>query len=159
MTIDGRQAHIDCDCGYSGAIRIQDTIGRCIGCDQLYKISEERVMPVSEMPQFDSFEEMQKFLDSATTGVTAGEKVKVPKKRAPKRKPVAKDTGTSLTKASVDTSMVQRSFHFYLRTGDSFDQVLKDGREEVKYSGSFALIFCHNHKFAEQCTSACRGMN
>jgi hypothetical protein len=118
-------------------------------------------MPVSELPEFSSFADMQKFLDSATTGKSAGEKVVVPKKRAPKkRKPVAKDPAASLTKVNqIDTSMIHKSIHLYVRRGDTFDQVLKDGRDEVKYAAGSMLIFCHNHNFSDPCTPLCRGMN
>lgn len=136
--------------------------GRCFGCDQIYEVKEGEPVAVSEIPTFDNFEDMQKFLDAAQAGKSKGDKVVIPGKKArSKRKPVQKDTATALTKANsvADTSLIHKSIHLYTRKGDSFDQVLRDGREEIKYAANSMLIFCHNHEFSQPCSELCRGMN
>lgn len=154
------QTHLKCECGYQGAVRVlDDKLARCIGCDQLYSVDQKgTVMAMTEIPKFQSYEEMQKFLDKAITGKSKGDPVKRTK-RSRKQKPVQSDPAKNLVEQTSNPESIFKTIHFYIRPGDTFDQVLKDGREEVKYSNNNVLVYCHEHNFDQPCLSSCRGMN
>jgi len=154
---------IDCECGFSGSIREQETplgiIGRCFGCGTLYEYNtnNERVEVMTEPPKFKDLEDMQKFLAKATAGK---DNTKTPTGSKPKRKrhkPAEKDSSNKLLDEKPDIP-TYKTIHFYLRPGDSWDQLLKDGREEVGYSGPGTLVFCHQHFHSEDCSDSCRRM-
>jgi hypothetical protein len=155
--------HLDCECGFVGSIREQETplgtIGRCFGCDRLYKKGTGELM--AGIPEFKSFDDMQKFLDKATTGkaptgTKPNSKPNSKSKRSRnKRKPAEKDSSTEIEHKE-PAGPVYKTIHFYLRPGDSWPEVLKDGREEI--AGPTTLVFCHNHLHGEACVDTCRSM-
>jgi hypothetical protein len=150
---------IDCECGFSGSIREQETplgtIARCFGCDRLYKKGTGEVM--AGIPDFKSYEDMNKFLEKANAGkASTGTKSKTNSKRSRnKRKPAEKDQSTSI-EHETPSGPIFKTIHFYLRPGDSWPEVLKDGREEVV--GPSTLVFCHNHLHGAPCVDSCRSM-
>ena len=152
---------VNCSCGFSGTLRpiivLDKQLARCYGCDRLYEYLNERVEVAKpkEIPNFASFDDAIKFYEKtkgATTKSTTG------KKRASRtRKPAEKDSSKTLQETP-NAVPVYKTIHFYLRPGDSWDQLLKDGREEVNYAGPGTLVFCHEHFHDAECNPSCRGM-
>lgn len=112
------------------------------------------------IPEFKDLESMQKFLAKAKAGKTkdspTGEAKPKPK-RKPRHKPAEKDVSGELIEEAPKVP-IYKSIHFYLRTGDSWEQLLKDGREETQYQGPGTLVFCHEHFHGEPCIDSCRMM-
>jgi hypothetical protein len=144
---------IKCECGFQGTLREENGFGKCFGCDRLYQKVNGKVQVMStKIPDFKSWEDMQKYLDKVPKGGKAA-----PKKRVRKKKAVEVDTSSNLQEEAPKVP-VYKTIHFYVRPGDSFEQVLKDGREEGNFAGPGTLVFVHNHLHAEVCTDSCRGI-
>lgn len=150
---------VNCSCGFLGTLRpIKSSLGtvaKCYGCDKLYEEKDGEVMEVSEIPQFASWEEMNKFLESVPKGskATTGKK----RSQAKKKSTVKPDPAKKLVTAqSVEQVEVYQTIHFYLRKSDEFVNVLKDAREEKKIRHETILVFAHNHSISDPCSNLCR---
>jgi hypothetical protein len=138
-------------------LKVEDGIAKCFGCDRLYVEQDGKVQPMSnEIPVFKSVDEMMKFAAKAKGGKVNPQSPN--KKTSRKRKPAEADASKKLLQETPQAP-VYKTLHFYVRPGDSWEQVLKDCREEVSYAGPGTLIFAHNHLHGAPCTDACRGMN
>jgi hypothetical protein len=151
---------VKCECGFQGALYFQDGVAKCFGCDRLYQEADGKVQPVSnEIPTFKNVDEMMKFAAKSKGGkVTSSNSQSQKPKRTRKRKPAEKDVSSKLAKSTHDVP-IYKTIHFYIRPGDSWEQILKDGREEVGYAGSGTLVFVHNHLHNTECNDSCREMS
>lgn len=134
-----------------------DAAGRCPDCvglpDQPEKPKAKTVETPTEMPKFDSYEEMQEWVENQkgspkkalTLGKSSG------KKKAPADKDAASDLATVETK-----SLVWQTVHIYTRKGDSWSQVSKDAKKEGEYRAENVLVFGHDHEYGQNCTNNCR---
>lgn len=160
--------HVTCSCGFVGSVRpiqfLDKIIGICYGCDQLYEcqntdITEREAVPMKEMPVFKSIEEAMEFAAKIPTGAKSKSPTGSSKpKRTRKSKPAEKDVSTKLEHETPSVP-VYKTIHFYMRPGDSWDQLLKDGREETNYAGAGTLVFVHQHLHSAECNDSCRGMS
>jgi hypothetical protein len=171
-------AHIDCACGFSGSIRFYEApvgvVGRCFGCDTVYirgmqedgtetiKLAPghtEKVKPMAGIPEFKDFKDMKKFLDKATAGQVPDATGNLKKPRSKKRKPAEKDPSNNLIETKPEVPIF-KTIHYYLRPGDSWPELLKDGRQEVEMGvGGGVIVFCHQHLHGADCVDTCRSMN
>lgn len=153
---------IECPCGFAGSIREQQTplgvFARCFGCDTLY---DQKGNAVTGIPEFKNFADMQKYLDKMNEGKSkpssstpsTGKK----KPRSRKKIPAEADTSGKLIEETPKVP-IYKTIHFYLRPGDSWPELLKDGRQEVEMSGPGTYVFCHNHFHDGACGDSCRRM-
>jgi hypothetical protein len=109
------------------------------------------------IPEFKSYEDMKKFIDKANAGKATESKPTGKKRSSRKRKPAETDQSKNLIETKPNVPIF-KTIHFYLRPGDSWDQVLKDGREETNYAGPGTIVCCHQHLHGEQCKDSCRSM-
>src|SRR5215831_16165108 len=110
-------AHIDCDCGFSGSIRFYEApvgvVGRCFGCDLVYirgikedgtetinlspksRAERDKPKPMAEIPEFRNMDEAMAFAAKLRAGKTKGDTTGK-KRTSRKRKPAEKDQSTEL---------------------------------------------------------------
>lgn len=122
-----------------------------------------------QMPTFDSFEELQEWMNKNSTGVEESESSKVAsspkktskssakKKPSKKKKPAKKDEANDLA-AVEDPTNIWSSVHFYKRAGDTIESTRKDAKEEASFRNDNVLVFYHDHNFGEACESKCGGV-
>lgn len=150
---------VTCPCGFSGTLRpINSSIGtvaKCFGCDKLYTEKEGGIVAeVTEMPKFDSWEELDKFLNSVPKNSKAK---KAPTGKKTTKKSVKPDPAKNLVPAQqVKDIEVYQTVHFYLRKSDEFTNVLRDAREEKKLRHDAILVFAHDHSISDPCSKLCR---
>lgn len=180
MTETLHQYSLKCDCGFEGAVRVNflpkclmSTI-QCIGCDQIYKFEVNellnRIMPVklTEVPTFNSWDQMQEFLDKHNKKVqtpTGGEETKSSRK-SNKTSKSTKGRSTRIKSAipakETDDSVQELFYvaiHFYTRKGDSFTQVMKDAKEESSVRGEGSVVYAHSHYRGVECNEDCKEYN
>lgn len=131
-------------------------------------------MSDKKTPTFETFEEMEEWLNAQqesqtepskkSTGKTTKGSSSTTKKKTTKastssrkKKPPKEDEGTSLT---LDLSPdfrkgVWSSVHFYTREGDTIGTVRNDAKEEAKFRNENVLVYFHDHIFGEGCVSSC----
>ena len=148
---------VECPCGFQGNLREQATpngiFGRCFGCDTLY---DQKGNIVPDAPVFKDIDAAMKFYQKMTEGKEP--KSSTGKKRTPKkRKPAEKDSSTKLIEEKPKVP-IYKTIHFYLRPGDSWPELLKDGRQEMDMSGPGTVVCCHQHTHGTECVSTCRSM-
>ena len=108
------------------------------------------------MPKFDTFEEMEAWLEKNGENSTPTTNSSRPsKKSAPKskKKPAKKDEGVRIIPAP-DPS-VWCSTHFYTQPGDTINKVRMDAKEEAKVRNENVRVFYHDHIFGEACVNLC----
>lgn len=106
----------------------------------------------TEMPVFKSIDQMMAFAQKQKA-----KKSKTTQKRTVDRK---KDKPYSDPTPKEELSdSIYRTTHFYLRPGDTFTQLLKDGRGELERCGPGSLVVIHNHVFSNAtCVAECRSL-
>lgn len=96
-------------------------------------------------PSFDSFEEMQAFLDAQESSPT-------PKKSAKQAKP----SSPQLDKEE-DCAKVWRVEHYYLREGYNWNGLLNDAKDAASMGNPETnKVFVHNHVLGQECNNPCR---
>jgi hypothetical protein len=113
---------------------------------------------MADMPEFKDYGALKAFLDKVEEGKAKVKDLPTGTATKSKRKPrkkAEKDPSKKL-QHQTPTVPVYKTIHFYVRPGDSWDQVLKDCREEVSYAGPGSMIFAHNHLHSEECSESCR---
>jgi len=138
--------HLDCDCGFEGAVRIINGVGRCFGCDSLWREDHTKV---TEPPQFSSMEEMLQFARDHA-----------PPKDVEKTVALVNETAKKSKKGSPfqPREDVFSSVHFYRRKLDSWRDVLKTAREERAVRNSTVLVTAHDHPHDHPCNQKCRNV-
>lgn len=128
-------------------------------------------------PTFDTFEEMQEWLENQST--SANEASSSTTKGSPETKKKASSTGAGKknTKGSSSSKKktpiradessklitefdkeVWSTVHFYKREGDSLATVRNDAKEEATFRNNNVLVFYHDHAFGEACVGGCAGV-
>lgn len=97
-------------------------------------------------------EELQRMLDKAQG---SGSKKKAPakkKKATTKKKPPAQKDST---KTNRNPKNVYQTVHFYTLPSDSWQNVVKDGKEERQLRSDTVVVNVHNHMYNEECSGSC----
>lgn len=128
------------------------------------------------VPEFETFEEMQEWLNSQTEkedissnsknegGSSKPSKKSTAKKtsgkKKAKKKPSKKDEGAKLSGATSEKpdASVWSSTHFYTQPGDTINKVRADAKEEAQYRNDNVRTFFHDHLFGEECNTRCGGV-
>lgn len=111
------------------------------------------------VPEFKDYKDMQKFLDKMNEGKADKPESSTGKKKRQSRKKIPAEpdaSGKLITEAP--KVPIYKTIHYYLRPGDSWVELLKDGRQEMDMSGPGSLVFCHQHFHGSPCVDTCRGL-
>lgn len=130
-------------------------------------------------PVFDTFEEMQEWLNSQndnsdssdSQAPTSSKKSTAKKKGSPsspkksssaaKKKPASKDEANDIVSAEsldVGADNVWSTVHFYTRAGSNVASTRLDAKEEAGFRNDNVLVFYHDHIYGEACVKACGGI-
>jgi hypothetical protein len=120
--------------------------------------------------KFETFEEMEAWIESQKEQSTSTSKKKTAKKKATSSKGGSKrtkasasskketppDEGKTLTNNSAEFDKhVWSTVHFYRQEGDSLATVRNDAKEEATFRNENVLVFFHDHSFGEGCEKTC----
>jgi hypothetical protein len=154
------QSRVECPCGFQGALKLEQTetlgaVAKCFGCDSLYKEENGELIQVveQEIPKFETWEEMQAFLNKVPKNSKAVKKRSQPKKKSSAKPDPSKNIVTAERVKDVE---IFQTVHFYLRENDSWNNVTRDGHEEKKVRNDNVLVFVHNHDYSDPCSNLCR---
>lgn len=81
-----------------------------------------------------------------------------PKKSRKRKSPAPTGQGEVEAKAEfgLPAELIWQALHVYLRKAATWQQVLKEARDEKEYRNDNVIMFAHEHSFGEACTDNCR---
>lgn len=120
----------------------------CADCRESEERKEQAVAK-GEIPAFKDFDEMQKWLKDQETSPT--------KPKAKSKKSGTKVPENEVTKEVERPDLIWQAQHFYQRTMDSFQNVIKDAKLAKERANEHnTIIFVHDHEFRTACSNSCK---
>lgn len=91
------------------------------------------------------------------TGSSAGEQSQKARSPKGKKKPASPTSETeNAADISLEKDLIWQSINVFTRRNASWQEVLKNAREEKEYRNDNVLVFAHSHSFGEACNDSCK---